>query len=1268
MYRIEGRVLIKETYAGIPDLLVVFYDLDRSKDKAEQLSHFQPSTGKSKNQPEFFWEQLPGDRLGSVITGPQGEFKLEFDENQLHATTQELKPDLIMFVLAPEEPTDGKSGFPMQVPTTERILHFSREPVMASGLQESFLVRIPKARLDALQIAYPTSMVELLDQNGASPRGKTKKLTKKQVASEIKESNSLKTGLKDALITQLRKNVQPTLDLKRTTDKTFQNFSLSSLPKAMRSRPTYLSPDDDLDEIQKQVVSSALEDIPKLDQAAGVKRKLRLALTEDRLQEFGLTPDGRGVVSGEISTSSLLMYTRTASNSTELEYSSPILAECKRLDAERLFRDALNRCEVSTEPTESGVDLNEEPEASEITTDVFIQGQLERQMKHVTAPEVELKYGVEREGEITATITKPGPADVTSYHDFYELQIAFDYIWKEAFDGTLTDVMKEAYAEMVRYSNQVSGVPHEYIEFLNKPIESVDDMRQLYEDFRLLQNMIANSNRETDSGTTDTPLQFVPSKVKSLLPQIDDSDWTAMQLSDQEALLRLANEYSDAETQKNIAIGAAPFTLGTSLAVVPELDNTMSQKREDARRILDNARARRRDGSSSTSTPTPSPHGGSSRIQELMTELDQRLSERYKFDIFAPDSTNYGIMLTYRQAWTPQDYQVGDLVSTIPLAPKEVRRYSKKRVVKKSRMQKELEDAQSSRRLESSSTARADAEIVKTASNKTSFEQTAEGTLNIGVFEGRFGTRFGIDAEKASSSTKKNFREAVMKAAEEYNQQHRLEVETSTSEEFEFTDSGEISNPNDEITVTYLFYELQRQYQVRERIHRLTPVILVANEIPEPHEIDEDWLLAHHWILRRVILDDVYLPALDYVTTSFAGDEMSLEVMWTNLQRQANLVDELTRQVQKKVEISDNAFNELRRITNLIREKGDIDKLKDINLAAAFGPFAIAGMLGDDDQAAEKREEIAKLAIERADKDVQQVNAKLSREVTALQAAIDKYTAALREHLDRQMAVTALRIHIKENILCYMHAIWDHECGDERYFRLYNIDVPWVEIEEHTTPITTRKPSGLAGALHGGTDLIHLEGELNLKFAKITSRKLSQVADLDNLIGYKGNYMIFPVKEPNHLHWYMMQDYIDPATGDLRDPDEFASYDSGELFDYACCLRDSGVDESDERMTSILELLEDRTASTRRESELIVVPTDSLYIEALPGKHPVLEDFKLVHRAIDVKKVQSELRHDELENIRLAARLLEDEREDPEIDKKVLIQGSNNDIVVPTDS
>lgn len=68
--------------------------------------------------------------------------------------------------------------------------------------------------------------------------------------------------------------------------------------------------------------------------------------------------------------------------------------------------------------------------------------------------------------------------------------------------------------------------------------------------------------------------------------------------------------------------------------------------------------------------------------------------------------------------------------------------------------------------------------------------------------------------------------------------------------------------------------------------------------------------------------------------------------------------------------------------------------------------------------------------------------------------------------------------------------------------------------------------------------------------------------------------------------------------------------------------------------------------------------TVSLYIEALPGKHPILEDFKLIHRAIDVKKVQAEVRHAELENVRLAARVMKGKFEDPEIEKKIVIEAN----------
>ena len=43
---------------------------------------------------------------------------------------------------------------------------------------------------------------------------------------------------------------------------------------------------------------------------------------------------------------------------------------------------------------------------------------------------------------------------------------------------------------------------------------------------------------------------------------------------------------------------------------------------------------------------------GSSRLEYLLTQLERKLLERYAFDVFAEDSINFGIMVTYRQTWS----------------------------------------------------------------------------------------------------------------------------------------------------------------------------------------------------------------------------------------------------------------------------------------------------------------------------------------------------------------------------------------------------------------------------------------------------------------------------------------------------------------------------------------------------------------------------------------------------------------------------------------
>ena len=191
-------------------------------------------------------------------------------------------------------------------------------------------------------------------------------------------------------------------------------------------------------------------------------------------------------------------------------------------------------------------------------------------------------------------------------------------------------------------------------------------------------------------------------------------------------------------------------------------------------------------------------------------------------------------------------------------------------------------------------TSRVDREIVDKASNKTDFDATIQGSFgDEGSYKTDYTARAGGEAAAQSERVKKDFHEAVLKSAEEYKQQHRTEIDTTTSEETEETTFHEIPNPNDELTVTYMFYELQRRFLVGERIHQLTPVILLANKVPAPSEIDDAWLTEHDWILRRVILDDSFRPALDYLTKSFVGAELNIKILETNAEAQKQVVDDI---------------------------------------------------------------------------------------------------------------------------------------------------------------------------------------------------------------------------------------------------------------------------------------------------------------------------------------------------------------------------------------
>jgi hypothetical protein len=308
----------------------------------------------------------------------------------------------------------------------------------------------------------------------------------------------------------------------------------------------------------------------------------------------------------------------------------------------------------------------------------------------------------------------------------------------------------------------------------------------------------------------------------------------------------------------------------------------------------------------------------------------------------------------------------------------------------------------------------------------------------------------------------------------------------------------------------------------------------------------------------------------------------------------------------------------------------------------------------------------ARETVDRAERERARLLAQLGVATTALQIAIDKLSAAVKEHYDRVAEIDRLRVHVKENILYYMQAIWSHEPPDQRFFRLYNLDVPIVQ------PVANGVTVNLAAGDQPVVDLLRNQqaagASLPMPDVTVTTKKLVEVANLDKVLGYKGNYAIFALNENNFITLHMMQDYLEVSDEvRLRDPDDMANYSVDDLQQLAECMFRKNPDEFRANQERFKKLIVDRLISGRAEDDRVVVPTTSLYIEALVGTHPLLEDFKLIHRALDVKKVQAEVRHSELENIRLAARALKGKDGDPDVEKKIVIEGANGGVAVVQD-
>lgn len=1181
MNQATGKVMLKETKAGIPNLLVEVYNFALGTRPEEILPG---GVAPDRSTAAAAHTLALGDRLGSTLTGVGGQFSLTYDDEDFRRRNpQEKRPDLLLMVRAPED---------MSAADKNNTLHVSKDIRQNAGVSEAYIIYIPSSKLAAAGVPAPTNVeidteepdavirkAQLTVAREARIKDAVQKIAAKQVAAHRERTEQVEKEVEDRLLEKL-----------------------SGVPNRLAERLNYVRPGDDVHTAMFRALNRSIETtINRAPPATGF-----MVLTEEQAQKFR-KPDGsfREDIRAEEIHPHLFGSANQSQRTNWLIREDPTTAspaEVPSLQAETGGPSILS----SSPPEVNGGDVGGNGNSGEV-----IPGFVDRLIRTMTSPEEALLTDLEPratqddvDGNIGSFALHTGPADVPAFYDFHSLQIAFDYVWQKAID----DGVIEGARTLGRQILDMGGDPLAAIKNGGHPIKALRN------------------------------------ELKVIQAAHADSNLTALMSPGVTGSLRANQVLDPTGGGSGGGGGLGPHGPNTH----PDLFG--------GNLVLEQVNG-------------PFPH-------ELLNQIESLLNERFAFEIFAPGSVNYGILVSYRQRWKPINYQAGNLIKTITLAPKESRKVSSKQVIKKERAVKEMENSLRVRKEEANQTARDEAEIVAKAEAKTNFSLTSKGSYNIGISKGDATTVFGKDASTNSSDIKKAFREAVVKAAQEYKDERKLEVETKESFEGEATESAEISNPNEELPVTFLFYELQRRFDVSEHIHRLIPVVLVAMDVPNPSRRAIDTLLlTYGWVIDRVLLDDQFRKPLEYFRTKLVGEEFAIRQMERNLATMQQVVEELKRSYTQARSISNQSADlltaETVRRAQAVAEgdsEGFFEKAKESLVGDGGGESVEAYRIFED---------VARERFERAIQKEKELRSQLDSETAALKGASDAYAKALADHLNCQMDIGTMRLHIKSNILYYMQAIWSHMFDDEIFLTLHKKLVPRLAPKQQSYKLSQpAQPPSSTPAMAGQVVVevaaqVELEGGLDPEEDFVT---LSEIADLDNMLGFKGNYMIFPLRQSNALTDFMMTPFVDSELG-LRDPDEFGNFTPEE---FEICARNliaemrAQLQRGEISETALQEAIDRLSEQFRRllsnprpAEEEIIVPTGSLFIDALPGAHPILEDFKLKHRAIDVKKVQAEVRRMELENVRYAARILEGEREDPDIERKVVIVGDGQAVVVP---
>lgn len=674
----------------------------------------------------------------------------------------------------------------------------------------------------------------------------------------------------------------------------------------------------------------------------------------------------------------------------------------------------------------------------------------------------------------------------------------------------------------------------------------------------------------------------------------------------------------------------------------------------------------------------------------------------YNFVYFVPYTYNLGLRLIRRQEWRALGNQRGEIVKTIPLGPKQSEKVST-RITRRTKVVRTSENLKSLETTSEVATSTKDAsETIEEASNTFNWYTEAEASANFMFGSASVSGGEESSEEERSRQTDAHLTETSQKMASKLRQETKVTVSTESESTFETTTASEITNPNEEVALTYVYSKLQRQYRLFTRLAEVHNVVMFAEPLPAPEEIDDAWVRRHDAILAKALLDDSYRDVLGSFRHDRPPEPLASDVL---------------------TEIKDT-------LDNIAGQSGYLQKIGDTVSSISLDRI-------DPSQEAQ-----------RGYRDTQQAELERKRAHDLLLQKRRRFTQ-----------------HIRDNLLHYYRAIWASEDPQQRAlrYRKINVHIPlqWEFVPGPPEATGTLSLNDLLDMLVQMESSTIPYADIPGYFRPIASSETVALADLINNsgpIGYEGNYSIYylnPRYENTDLFLMLQilkapylheddagqQTVVDPALKALRRkhagegpasysvqldmarivPDVRLQYamakrkgdeDEKAFFEVFKLTKDS-IDTMDAKTNvpaPVIAELRDLEVSTdakkrrnedthidflseglnsavvdeyretllrysdqgiftafypefllrKRQGSPFLLDTGNLVIDIEPGTGSALESFKLMHRGIDVLKALEEKKQLEQESMRRKKLIESDKLGDPDIEKVTIVAGEGS--------